>query len=72
MDVFALDVKKKNPSSFYRTHEWKKQYFEKNPTKRLLWAAKKRAKENQLEFNIEESDIIIPSYFIIYNLSIYY
>jgi hypothetical protein len=39
---------------------WKKQYADANPQKRLLWAAKKRSKEQNLPFNIEESDIIIP------------
>ena len=39
---------------------WRKEYFEYKPQKRLLWAAKKRAKEKGLEFNITEDDIIIP------------
>ncbi len=40
--------------------EWKKEYNKYNPEKRLLWAAKKRAKEKGLLFNIEETDIIVP------------
>lgn len=39
----------------------KQNYLDNNPAKRLLWAAKKRAKEQNLPFNIEESDIIIPT-----------
>lgn len=39
---------------------WKKEYFEYKPQKRLIWAAKKRAKEKGLDFNITEDDIIIP------------
>ena len=42
--------------------EWKLEYSKQKPTKRLIWAARKRAKENGLEFNIEESDIIVPTH----------
>lgn len=37
-------------------------YLHKNPQKRLLWGAKKRAKEYNLPFNLEESDIVIPTH----------
>lgn len=40
--------------------EWKKKYNQYNPVKRLLWAAKKRAKQRGLAFDLEEQDIIIP------------
>ena len=40
--------------------EWRKEYFENSPQKRLLWAARKRSKVKGIDFNIEESDIIIP------------
>lgn len=36
-------------------------YCDNNPQKRLLWAAKKRSKEQNLPFNLEETDIIIPN-----------
>lgn len=45
-----------------REKEWSKQYFEINPQKRLLWAARRRAKIKQLPFNIEEIDVIIPTH----------
>lgn len=41
---------------------WRKAYTQNNPQKRLLWAARKRAKEQNLPCTIEESDIIIPEY----------
>ena len=34
----------------------------KNPIKWILYSAKSRAKEKNWEFNLEESDIIIPLY----------
>ena len=40
--------------------EPQKPYKELSPIKRLLYAAKKRAKEKGLEFNIDTSDIVIP------------
>lgn len=39
---------------------WRKTYNELNPQKKLYYAAKKRAKEKGLPFNITEKDIIIP------------
>lgn len=42
--------------------QWRRQYTKDHPEKRLLWAAKKRAKEHNLPFNLEENDIIIPLY----------
>lgn len=42
--------------------KWKKDYFKYSPQKRLVWAARRRAKAKGLEFNITESDIIIPEY----------
>lgn len=43
-----------------RNRAWRKQYCKYNVEKRLLWAAKKRAKENDLPFDLVESDIIVP------------
>ena len=37
-------------------------YLDSKPKKRLLWAAKKRAKEQKIPFNITEDDIIIPTH----------
>ena len=54
--------REKNKEKFTnQSKQWRKEYCDKHPQKRLLWAAKKRAKEQNLPFNIEESDIIIPS-----------
>lgn len=39
---------------------WQKTYAIKFPKKRLLNAARRRAKDNNLEFNITEDDIVIP------------
>lgn len=41
---------------------WRKQYSENQPERRLLWAAKRRAKVNNLEFNLTLDDIIIPQH----------
>lgn len=41
---------------------WRKSYLEYSPQKRLLWAAKKRAKEKGLPFDLIESDLVIPKY----------
>lgn len=40
--------------------KWRKKYTEINPEKKLLWAARRRAKAKGLPFNISEEDIIIP------------
>ena len=50
---------KKNPQ---KAKEWQKAYTKNNPEKRLLWGAKKRSKDQSLPFDIEESDIIIPTH----------
>jgi hypothetical protein len=42
--------------------EWRVGYYKEKPEKRLLWAAKKRAKERGLDFDIQESDIVIPTH----------
>lgn len=41
---------------------WKKEYFQVSPQKRLLWAAKRRSKTKDLPFNITEEDIYIPTH----------
>ena len=43
-----------------RKKEYKKYRFEKDPREQLLISAKFRAKKNNLPFNLEISDIIIP------------
>jgi len=44
--------------------EWNKNHpwNSKNKVSRLLWAAKQRAKVNNLPFNITEEDVIIPTH----------
>lgn len=42
--------------------EWRSEYSKNKREKKLLWAARKRAKERNLEINIEESDIVIPTH----------
>ena len=41
---------------------WRNSYYKENPGKRLLWGARKRAKEANLPCTIQESDINIPEY----------
>ena len=41
---------------------WRKEYSAYNTEKKLLWAAKKRAKAKGLEFDICEKDIIVPTH----------
>lgn len=43
-----------------RRNSWAKEYSKVNPKKRLLYAARKRAKQKGLQFNLIEDDIIIP------------
>lgn len=41
---------------------WKREYHKWKVEKRLLYAARRRAKNQGLEFSIEESDIIVPTH----------
>lgn len=41
---------------------WSREYRLDHPEKRLLWAARKRSKEQNIPFNLEECDIIIPTH----------
>ncbi len=43
--------------------QWSKNhpYSTRKPTSRLLWAARRRAKESNLEFNITKEDIHLPA-----------
>jgi len=52
---FAISEEGRN----YR-RKWQNDDRQKNPERSLLRAAKKRAKENNLPFNLELSDIVIP------------
>lgn len=40
--------------------KWRQEWYKLAPAKRLLYAARKRAKEGNLDFDLEESDIVIP------------
>ena len=42
--------------------KWHREYHKWKPAKRLLWAARRRAKDKGLAFDIEESDIVVPSH----------
>lgn len=42
--------------------EYRKRWAETKVEKRLLYAARRRATIEQLDFNIEESDIIVPTH----------
>jgi hypothetical protein len=39
---------------------WRKNYDDQNPKKRILWSAKKRAKNKGLKFSLTEDDINLP------------
>ena len=54
-----LKYRQKNKSSIAQKRQI---YLDSKPKKRLVWSAKKRAKEQQIPFNITEDDIIIPEY----------
>lgn len=41
---------------------WMKEYRDHHPAKRLLWAAKRRAKDHGLDFDLLEEDIVIPTH----------
>jgi len=41
---------------------WRKAYMSNNPAKRMLWAARRRAKVKGLPFDITEEDIVIPTH----------
>lgn len=50
---------KDNPG--YET-KWKQEYWTNDPASRLIWAAKKRAKQKGVPFNITKDDIVIPTH----------
>lgn len=50
--------------------EQDKQYCINHPQKYLRWAAKNRAKRDNIEFNIDPEDIIIPEYCPVLNLKL--
>lgn len=60
---FNTDEQNKRAAKNRREWEkgWRKEYLEYSPQKRMIWSARKRAKDKGLPFNIEESDILIPS-----------
>ena len=43
-----------------RNNLWRKEYHKNKVEKRLLWAAKRRAKDYGLEFDLTEEDIVVP------------
>ena len=50
-----------NKEFFDNNPEYHKKWNRRKPENRLLMSARKRAKEKGIEFNLEISDIIIPS-----------
>jgi len=58
-DVEKLEAKQKRKDW---EKEWRKHYSEYSPEKRLLWAARARAKKKNVFFDIEEKDILIPTH----------
>lgn len=42
--------------------KWKKEYSNHKTEKKLLWAARRRAKDKGIEFNLIEDDIVIPTH----------
>lgn len=51
--------------SYFNSPEYskkRKEYYRKNPTKQLLYNAKNRAKKRGIDFDIVETDIIIPTH----------
>ena len=55
-------AKRKTEEHKVKHRVWDKNYRQKNPKRIMLSGAKKRAKLKGLEFNLVESDIIIPKY----------
>jgi hypothetical protein len=59
LKVYAKAWYQKNKETLFKN---KKIYDRENPKKIMLISAKGRAKKNGLEFNLVESDIVIPKY----------
>jgi hypothetical protein len=53
----ARAYREANPETVAATY---RAYYKANPEQRMLWNAKKRAKNNNLEFNLSLEDIQIP------------
>ena len=43
-----------------RNRNNRSEYVDKHPAKRMLWAAKRRSKERGLNFDLVESDLVLP------------
>ena len=56
----TLAARKLRRREWYK--EWHRKYKHIKTEKRLLWAARSRAKRKGLECTIKESDIVIPEY----------
>jgi len=61
------NFRKKNPE---KCKEYSKSYCERNPEKIILLAAKTRAKQKNLEFNLELKDIYIPEYCPVFGIKL--
>lgn len=63
--------KQKLPKTKIIQNNSRKLCHKKDPRKRMVLAAKNRAKKHNLEFNITKEDIIIPKYCPILNIPIF-
>lgn len=59
------------PASREYIREWWKKKRELDPTYEMFMSARKRAKAKQLEFDIDKSDIVIPSVCPVLNIPVY-
>ena len=62
----------KHPEWRKNWNAWRREWRKKNPEKNYLKVARYRAKENNLEFNIELKDIIIPKLCPILEIPLFY
>ena len=67
----CLRVLKRSPSYRKTANETRKVYTKANPEKRILWSTRKRAQEDNREFNLTLEDIIIPEFCPVLGIPIY-